>query len=354
MAAINVKGLNKTFDYFKKAPGLKGSLKSLFWRETLHHRAVRDVSFSIEEGELVGFLGPNGAGKTTTLKILSGILYPTSGEVTVLGHVPWKREAAYQRQFSIVMGQKNQLWWDLPARESFALNRDIYEIDPGRYERILGELVEIMGIGHLLDVQVRKLSMGERMKCELIAALLHQPRVLFLDEPTIGLDVVSQENIRAFIEDYNRTQKTTVILTSHYMRDVERLCRRVLVISDGRIIYDGGLADLADRYVDHKIVTLRLGRRVPDDVLARFGRISEQSGLSVTLEVPKKDLAQTAQALLSALPVEDLSIEEVAIESVIATMFGQRPGDRGEEDTTAGAAQPPPVVESDRSVRGAG
>ena len=354
MAAINVKGLNKTFDYFKKEPGLKGSLKSLFWRETLHHRAVRDVSFSIEEGELVGFLGPNGAGKTTTLKILSGILYPTSGEVTVLGHVPWKREAAYQRQFSIVMGQKNQLWWDLPARESFALNRDIYEIDPGRYERILGELVEIMGIGHLLDVQVRKLSMGERMKCELIAALLHQPRVLFLDEPTIGLDVVSQENIRAFIEDYNRTQKTTVILTSHYMRDVERLCRRVLVISDGRIIYDGGLADLADRYVDHKIVTLRLGRRVPDDVLARFGRISEQSGLSVTLEVPKKDLAQTAQALLSALPVEDLSIEEVAIESVIATMFGQRPGDRGEEDTTAGAAQPPPVVESDRSVRGTG
>jgi ABC-2 type transport system ATP-binding protein len=196
--------------------------------------------------------------------------------------------------------------------------------------------------------------MGERMKCELIAALLHQPRVLFLDEPTIGLDVVSQENIRAFIEDYNRTQKTTVILTSHYMRDVERLCRRVLVISDGRIIYDGGLADLADRYVDHKIVTLRLGRRVPDDVLARFGRVSEQSGLSVTLEVLKKDVAQTAQALLSALPVEDLSIEEVAIESVIATMFGQRSGDRGEEDTTAGAAQPPPVVESDRSVRGTG
>jgi ABC-2 type transport system ATP-binding protein len=177
MTAIRVNGLNKTFDYFKKEPGLKGSLKSLFWRETLYHHAVKDVSFSIEEGELVGFLGPNGAGKTTTLKILSGILYPTSGEVSVLGHVPWKREAAYQRQFAIVMGQKNQLWWDLPARESFELNRDIYEIDRPAYDRTLAELVGVLGVGQLLDVQVRKLSMGERMKCELIAALLHQPRV---------------------------------------------------------------------------------------------------------------------------------------------------------------------------------
>ena len=326
MRAIEVKGLNKTFDYFKKEPGLKGSLKSLFWRETLYHHAVKDVSFTIEEGELVGFLGPNGAGKTTTLKILSGILYPTSGEVSVLGHVPWKREAAYQRAFSIVMGQKNQLWWDLPARESFALNRDIYGIDPVTYRRILDELVEIMGIGPLLDVQVRKLSMGERMKCELIAALLHQPRVLFLDEPTIGLDVISQENIRTFIDEYNRERKTTVVLTSHYMRDVERLCRRVLVINDGRIIYDGALSELADRYVDHKIVTLRLAERVPDEILARYGSVSERNGLTVTLKVPKKDLAQTAHALLSALPVDDLSIEEVAIESVIATMFAEGTG----------------------------
>jgi ABC-2 type transport system ATP-binding protein len=325
MTAIEVKGLNKTFDYFKKDPGLKGSLKSLFWRETLYHHAVRDVSFAIEEGELVGFLGPNGAGKTTTLKVLSGILYPTSGEVSVLGYVPWRREEAYQRLFSIVMGQKNQLWWDLPARESFALNRDIYQIDRARYRRILDELVEIMGVGPLLDVQVRKLSMGERMKCELIAALLHQPRVLFLDEPTIGLDVVSQEHIRSFITEYNRTEQTTVILTSHYMRDVERLCRRVLVIADGAIIYDGALAELADRYVDHKIVTLRLAQRVPDEILARFGRVSEHNGLTVTLEVPKKDLAQTAQTLLTALPVDDLSIEEVAIESVIATMFNEQP-----------------------------
>lgn len=321
MTAITVKNLNKTFDYFKKEPGLVGSLKSLFWRETLYHHAVRDVTFSIEEGELVGFLGPNGAGKTTTLKILSGILYPTSGEVSVLGYVPWKRERAYQRLFSIVMGQKNQLWWDLPARESFELNRDIYEIDRTAYRKTLDELVEVMGVGPLLDVQVRKLSMGERMKCELIAALLHQPRVLFLDEPTIGLDVVSQENIRAFIESYNRSKRTTVILTSHYMRDVERLCRRVLVINDGRIIYDGGLAELADRYVDHKIVTLRLARPVPDETLARFGEVAEHSGLSVTMKVPKKDLAQTAQGLLSVLPVDDLSIEEVAIETVIKTMF---------------------------------
>jgi ABC-2 type transport system ATP-binding protein len=326
VTAITVRGLNKTFDYFKKEPGLKGSIKSLFWRETLYHHAVKDVSFAIEEGELVGFLGPNGAGKTTTLKILSGILYPTSGEVSVLGHVPWKREPAYQRQFAIVMGQKNQLWWDLPARESFELNRDIYEIDRSAYRRTLDELVEILGVGQLLDVQVRKLSMGERMKCELIAALLHQPRVLFLDEPTIGLDVVSQENIRAFIDAYNRTNRTTVILTSHYMRDVERLCRRVLVINDGRIIYDGSLAELADRYVDHKIVTLRLTQPVASQALARFGAVTEHNGLSVTLNVPKRDLAQTAQGLLSALPVEDLSIEEVAIETVIATMFAEQSG----------------------------
>jgi ABC-2 type transport system ATP-binding protein len=332
VAAIEVKGLNKTFDYFKKEPGFKGSLKSLFWRETLNRHAVKDVSFSIDEGELVGFLGPNGAGKTTTLKILSGILYPTSGEVSVLGHVPWKRKPAYQRQFAIVMGQKNQLWWDLPARESFELNRDIYEIDRSAYERTLGELVEILGVGSLLDVQVRKLSMGERMKCELIAALLHQPRVLFLDEPTIGLDVVSQENIRAFIEAYNRTNKTTVILTSHYMRDVERLCRRVLVINDGRFVYDGSLAELADRYVDHKIVTLRLAQPVAPEALARFGTVTEYNGLSVTLNVPKKDLAPTAHGLLSALPVEDLSIEEVAIETVIATMFAEQSGGTREKD----------------------
>lgn len=330
MAAIEVKGLNKTFDYFKKEPGFKGSLKSLFWRETLYHRAVEDVSFSIEEGELVGFLGPNGAGKTTTLKMLSGILYPTSGTASVLGFVPWKREGSYQRLFSIVMGQKNQLWWDLPARESFALNRDIYQIDREAYRRTLDELVDIIGIGSLLDVQVRKLSMGERMKCELIAALLHQPRVLFLDEPTIGLDVVSQENIRGFIETYNRTKKTTVILTSHYMRDVERLCRRVLVIAGGRIIYDGALAELADRYADHKIATLRLGESISDAALSPFGEVTERNGLIVTMKVAKKDLAQTALALLSTLPVEDLSIEEVAIESVIATMFAE---DNKEKET---------------------
>jgi ABC-2 type transport system ATP-binding protein len=332
MTAIEVRNLNKTFDYFKKEPGFLGSLKSVFWREKLYHRAVQDVSFTIEEGELVGFLGPNGAGKTTTLKILSGILYPTSGEVSVLGHVPWKREPSYQRLFSIVMGQKNQLWWDLPARESFELNRDIYDIDRAAYRKTLDELVQVLGVGPLLDVQVRKLSMGERMKCELIAALLHQPRVLFLDEPTIGLDVVSQENIRAFIEDYNRTKRTTVLLTSHYMRDVERLCRRVLVINDGRIIYDGALTDLADRYVDHKIVTLRLSQAASPQALARFGEVTEHNGLSVTMKVPKKDLAQTAQGLLSVLPVDDLSIEEVAIETVIATMFAEQSGGRRETD----------------------
>ncbi|MEW6749636.1 MAG: ATP-binding cassette domain-containing protein [Candidatus Latescibacterota bacterium] len=327
MTAIRVERLNKTFDYYRKEPGFRGSLRSLLWRQKLHHQAVRDISFSIAEGELVGFLGPNGAGKTTTLKILSGILHPTSGEVSVLGHVPWRREAAYQRLFAIVMGQKNQLWWDLPARESFELNRDIYGIDRSAYRRTLNELVAVLGVGQLLDVQVRKLSMGERMKCELIAALLHEPRVLFLDEPTIGLDVVSQESVRAFVQEYNRGRRTTVLLTSHYMRDVEQLCDRVLVISAGEIIYDGRLSDLAARYAEHKVVTLRLTQPVDGAALTRYGQLVEQSGLSVTLNVPKKDLAQAAQGMLSALPVEDLSIEEVAIETVIARMFTAGAGD---------------------------
>src|SRR3989304_1900854 len=207
--SIHVKELRKSFDYFRKEPGLAGPLKSLFWREKLYNEALKGISFDIAEGELVGFLGPNGAGKTTTLKILSGILYPTGGEASVLGHVPWKREPAYQKQFSIVMGQKNQLWWDLPAQESFTLNRDIYEIDPKTYNHNLQELTELLDIKDIVAVPVRKLSMGQRMKCELAAAPLHSPKVLFLDEPTIGLDIVSQEKIRTYIKEYNTIKKTT-------------------------------------------------------------------------------------------------------------------------------------------------
>jgi ABC-2 type transport system ATP-binding protein len=323
MSIIEVKKLSKSFDYFKKEPGLKGSVKSLFWRKTLHKYAIQDVSFQIEEGELVGFLGPNGAGKTTTLKILAGILLPTSGSAKVLGFDPWKREKRYQKQFSIVMGQKNQLWWDLPASESFALNRDIYEIEPKIYKKNLNELVELMGLRELLDIPVRKLSLGERMKCELVAALLHQPGILFLDEPTIGLDVVSQEKIRQFVEEYNRFQKTTIILTSHYMRDIERLCKRVLVINDGGIIYDGALEELMNRYVDHKVLKIEFHKQVSEDNLRRFGEIVERDGLRVVLKTKKKEIPHLVQRMLTEFEVDDLAIEEVQVEEVIRRIFNK-------------------------------
>jgi ABC-2 type transport system ATP-binding protein len=318
---IDVKNLNKTFDYFKKEPGLKGSIKSLFWREKLYKEAVRGISFQIEEGELVGFLGPNGAGKTTTLKMLSGILYPTSGEARVLGHLPWDREPEYQKSFAIVMGQKNQLWWDLPAQESFALNRDIYEVDLSKYEKTLHEMVEMLEIRDILAVPVRQLSLGQRMKCELVAALLHGPRILFLDEPTIGLDVISQDKIRRFLEEYNRVKKTTILLTSHYMRDVERLCRRVIVINNGEIIYDGPLERLKDRYADHKVIKLRFTREVPQNGLERFGQVVEREKLYAVIRTQKDQTAKITSLLLSELPVEDLSIEEVEIEEVISRIF---------------------------------
>ena len=254
MPIIEVKNLSKTYEYYKKQAGLWNSVKSLFHREKLFTKAVKKVSFSIDEGELVGFLGPNGAGKTTTLKMLSGILYPTSGEATVLGYTPWKRQSAFQKQFALVMGQKNQLWWDLPAMESFLLNKEIYEVPEKQFRATLDELTTLLDIEKLLDVPVRKLSLGERMKCELVAALLHSPKVLFLDEPTIGLDVVSQHNIRQFLKSYNKEKKTTIILTSHYMEDVEALCERVVIVNHGIIMYDGALQKLVDTHINHKIL----------------------------------------------------------------------------------------------------
>ncbi|MDD5434463.1 MAG: ABC transporter ATP-binding protein [Nitrospira sp.] len=321
--SIHVKDLAKTFEYFKKEAGLAGSLKSLFWREKLYNDALRKISFEAEEGELIGFLGPNGAGKTTTLKILSGILYPTSGEATVLGHIPWKREPEYQKSFAIVMGQKNQLWWDLPAQESFALNKEIYEIDPKTYRYNLDELTELFDIKDIIDVPVRKLSLGQRMKCELAAALLHSPKVLFLDEPTIGLDIIAQEKIRHYIKEYNKLKNTTVLLTSHYMRDVERLCNRVIVISNGSIIYDGSVDDLMNHYADHKIIRLRFSREYNENSISRYGEIVEQSSHSVVLKVSKKDIAGSTATILKELPVEDLSVEEVEIEDVIRKIFTQ-------------------------------
>src|SRR5512141_197556 len=230
MPVIEVSGLTKTFPTYKKQPGFAGAVKGLFRRTYEQTLAVKEVSFSVNSGELVGFLGPNGAGKTTTLKMLAGLLYPTSGSARVLGYVPWQRDDGYRRQFALLLGQKNQLWWDLPARESLELNAEIYGISPAERARRVDRMTELLGVRDKLNISVRELSLGERTKMELIASLLHQPKVLFLDEPTIGLDVVSQKTVREFLREYNRRRRTTILLTSHYMADIQALCRRVIII----------------------------------------------------------------------------------------------------------------------------
>ena len=299
------------------------SVKSLFHREKLFTEAVKNINFTINEGELVGFLGPNGAGKTTTLKMLSGILYPTSGEAQVLGYTPWKRQSVFQKQFALVMGQKNQLWWDLPAMESFILNKEIYEVPDAQFKQTLDELTELLDISNILDIQVRKLSLGQRMKCELAAALLHSPKVLFLDEPTIGLDVVSQNNIREFLKRYNKEKKITIILTSHYMEDVEALCERVIIINFGTLIYDGSLKELLDKHIDHKILEVTFSEPLRQETLAAFGTIKEYSSQRVVLAVPKTKAKATAATMLTTLPVDDILINEVEIDDVIRNIFVQ-------------------------------
>ena len=254
---IEVKGLTKAFRTYKKQPGFRGAVRGLFHRKYEQTVAVKDVSFRVEPGELVGFLGPNGAGKTTTLKMLAGLLYPTSGTARVLGYVPWERQDGYRRQFALLLGQKNQLWWDLPARESLELNAKIYGIARESFDRTVGEMTELLEVKDKLDVNVRELSLGERMKMELIASLLHQPKVLFLDEPTIGLDVVSQKTVREFLREYNAKRQTTILLTSHYMADIQELCRRVIIIDHGTIFFDGSLSEIIDRFADFKLVTIQ-------------------------------------------------------------------------------------------------
>src|SRR6185503_6897824 len=277
MPVIEVQRLTKSFRTYKKKPGLTGALKGLFHREHQTTLAVKDVSFAIEEGELVGFLGPNGAGKTTTLKMLAGLLYPTSGAATVLGHTPWDRHDDYRRQFALLLGQKNQLWWDLPARESLELNAKIYGIPEDQFKRTVDELTNLLHVKEKLNVNVRELSLGERMKMELIASLLHQPKVLFLDEPTIGLDVVSQKTVREFLRAHNAKRKTTILLTSHYMADIQELCQRVIIIDHGTIFFDGLLSDVLDRFADFKLITIQCGGggQCPAESLKRYGEVVE-------------------------------------------------------------------------------
>jgi len=325
MPIIQAKNLGKSYPFYKKEKGFGGAVKSFFARKTELAHAVKDISFSIEEGEVVGFLGPNGAGKTTTLKMLSGITTPSKGEARVLGFEPGKREYAYQRQFSIVMGQKNQLFQDLPPIETFAFNKDIYGIPEKEYQETLAELIEILGVEEILYRQARKLSLGQRMKCELIAALLHRPKILFLDEPTIGLDVVAQKNIRDFLKKYNQEHKTTIMLTSHYMEDIRELCERVIVISEGRLIYDGGIDKLIADYAPYKFIKVTFNQDgAKKETVALYGEVVEYNQYRVVLQVPRKKARQVAADILNGeLPVDDIFLDEEDIDAVIREIFNK-------------------------------
>jgi len=323
MSAILVRNLRKIYKVHQKPQGVAASLVALFRRRYKHVRAVDGISFDIEPGEMVGFLGPNGAGKTTTLKMLSGLIYPTEGEAHVLDFVPWRRENAYRRQFALLMGQKNQLWWDLPAVESFRLHKEIYGIDDASFERVQGELTELLNVGDLLHQPVRELSLGERMKMELIAALLHSPSILFLDEPTIGLDVVAQAGIRQCLRRYNREKRVTVLLTSHYMQDIEALCDRVLVINHGRLVHDGPLADIVDRFAGYKVLTLRFRDGDIPQHFDDIGEVIELDPPTVKLRLPRELAAKRAGALLARFGINDLSIEDPPIEDVISRMYAE-------------------------------
>jgi ABC-2 type transport system ATP-binding protein len=302
--AIEVSELQKVFRVPEREGGMRASMRSLFKRQWREVRAVDGISFQIEPGEVVGFLGPNGAGKTTTLKMLSGLLYPSGGSLTVLGHVPSKREREYLRRMTLVMGNRNQLQWDLPALDSFELNRAIYRLPREDFRATRDELIELLDIGDLVRKPVRQLSLGERMKVEVVGSLLHLPQVLFLDEPTIGLDVTMQKRIRGFIARYNERYGATVLLTSHYMADVEALCKRVIVIHHGRVLFDGSLATLTHRFSALKTIQA---------VLA--------DGETITLQVPKSETSQATAKLLAEHEVTDLTVEDPPIEDVIEQVF---------------------------------
>ena len=339
---IEVNHLTRVFRTYKKPPGFWSGVRGLFHREFEEISAARDISFSITEGEFVGFLGPNGAGKTTTLKMLAGLIHPTGGTARVAGFEPAKRENAYRRIFALVLGQKNQLWWDLPASESFALLRAIYGLSAADYQRTLDELVDLLDVRSKLDVMVRELSLGERMKMELIAALLHRPRVLFLDEPTIGLDVVSQKAVRRFLHDYNRRYKVTILLTSHYMADIQKLCERVIVIHRGSKIYDGNLDRLESSAGNRqKIVTFLpglssvegpglgqaegfapgSGPAFPNGWSSRFGPTTRTGDGKFIVRVPSGNVVAVSQEILNRGPVADITIEDIPLEDVIAELF---------------------------------
>lgn len=318
---VVVNHLSKNFEILEKETGIKNSFLSLIHPKKKIVNAINDLSFTIQEGELVGFIGPNGAGKTTTLKILSGLIYPSSGFVSVLDHNPWDKKEIFLKQISLVMGQKNQLWWDLSAIESFELNKEIYEIPDKEFDKNLNELVNLLDVSTLLQTQVRKLSLGQRMKMELIASLIYKPKVMFLDEPTIGLDLVAQQNLRDFIYQYNKKYNATIILTSHNMRDLVDLTRRVIVVNNGQLIFDGALEELTIKFAKNKLIKAKFSEGIDSDKLEKIGEVRKFDLLEGWILVPRETVAIAASELLQNFPISDLTIEELPIEDVIRMVF---------------------------------
>ncbi len=323
MSLIEIDALAKSYRVYQKKEGLRESFRSLWHREYKSIDAVRNISLRVEAGEFVAFLGPNGAGKTTTLKLLSGVIYPSSGRATVMGFVPWERSFEYRRRFALVMGQKNQLWWDLPAQESFRLHQQIYRIEGVAFQKTLDELTELLAVRSLLGRPVRELSLGERMKMELIAALLHSPEVLFLDEPTIGLDVIAQHNIQQFLKFYQAERGITILLTSHYMKDVSALCNRVVVIAQGRIQYDGSLAGIVDSFSGSKIVTLHLADTETKEGFEKYGVVEKIDLPRVSLRCSRTDVSRVLADILSKYQIDDIAVEDPPLEEAIANLFNQ-------------------------------
>ncbi len=319
--SISVSHLSKYYQVHQKEPGILGSIKSLFVRKYETVKAVDDISFEISEGELVGFIGPNGAGKTTTLKCLSGLLYPTKGAISVLGFTPYQRKNKFLKQISLVMGQKNQLWWDLLAIDTLILNKEIYGISDEKYNTVLGGLCSLLEVEDIVKVPVKKLSLGQRMKMEIMASIIHSPKVLFLDEPTIGLDVLMQKKLRDFIKEYNIRFKSTIILTSHYMQDVEALCKRVIIINFGKIIFDGQLSSLVEIYAPYKKITVIFKEYADPKKINKLGNVNSFTYPELILSVPNKKANSTASTILKNFEVEDITIEEPQIEDVVAQVY---------------------------------
>ncbi|WP_026079492.1 ABC transporter ATP-binding protein [Spirulina subsalsa] len=323
MSIIEVEALSKTYPVALKQPGLKGTLNHFFRRTYRSIHAVQNISFSLNTGEIVGFLGPNGAGKTTTLKMLTGLIHPSSGEVRVAGYVPFRRQPQFLKKMSLVMGQKQQLLWDLPALDSLRINAAVYQIPEAEFKHRVQELSQLLALEGKLTQPMRKLSLGERMKAELLAALLHHPPVLFLDEPTLGLDVNAQAAVREFLREYNRRYEATILLTSHYMADITALCQRVLLIHEGQLMYDGSLDGLLERFAPYREVKVELTELVPLEQLNQYGEIESMEGREVRFLVRREDLTRTVAQLLAQLPLEDLSVAEPPIEEVIGRLFTQ-------------------------------